>query len=103
MDRDAPHDDTPESRIRPLGLLARWKHRRRSGSSGARILGLMVDAFAGFATLDGRLDAEEADLILDLQRLSGSRPQLARPPRPARRPGAEAARPHCLGPQGVAG
>ena len=68
MDRDAPHDDTPESRIRPLGLLARWKHRRRSGSSGARILGLMVDAFAGFATLDGRLDAEEADLILDLLR-----------------------------------
>lgn len=28
----------------------------------------MVDAFAGFATLDGRLDAEEADLILDLLR-----------------------------------
>ena len=35
---------------------------------GARVLGLMVDAFAGFATLDGRLDAEEADLILDLLR-----------------------------------
>lgn len=28
----------------------------------------MVDAFAGFATLDGRLDADEADLILDLLR-----------------------------------
>jgi hypothetical protein len=28
----------------------------------------MVDAFAGFATLDGRLDPEEADLILDLLR-----------------------------------
>ena len=28
----------------------------------------MVDAFAGFATLDGHLDPEEADLILDLLR-----------------------------------
>ncbi len=66
--RDAPQDDSPDARARPAGLLARWRHRRRSGSSGARVLGLMVDAFAGFATLDGRLDAEEADLILDLLR-----------------------------------
>jgi ABC-type multidrug transport system ATPase subunit len=32
------------------------------------VLGLMVDAFAGFATLDGRLESEEADMILDLLR-----------------------------------
>ncbi|QJE98537.1 ATP-binding cassette domain-containing protein [Luteolibacter luteus] len=68
MDRDAPHDDPQESRVRPIGLIARLKQRRRSGSSGSRVLGLMVDAFAGFATLDGRLDADEADLILDLLR-----------------------------------
>ncbi len=45
----------------------RWR-RKRPAATGSRVLGLMVDAFAGFATLDGRVDAEEADLILDLLR-----------------------------------
>jgi ABC transport system ATP-binding/permease protein len=37
-------------------------------STAPRVLALTVDAFAGFATLDGRLDADETDLILDLLR-----------------------------------
>jgi len=68
MDRDTPTDDAPETRVRTGGWWRTLTYRRRSGSSGSRILALMVDAFAGFATLDGRLDAEEADLILDLLR-----------------------------------
>lgn len=41
---------------------------RRKGTGGSRVLGMMVDAFAGFATLDGKLDQDEAELILDLLR-----------------------------------
>jgi ABC-type multidrug transport system ATPase subunit len=69
MDRDATSDDTPEPSSTVLARIARWLGPRKSpGASGSQVLGLMVDAFAGFATLDGRLDAEEADLILDLLR-----------------------------------
>ena len=42
--------------------------KRSQGSTSGRVLGLMVDAFAGFATLDGKLDPGEAELILDLLR-----------------------------------
>ncbi len=45
-----------------------WLRRRSGGATGGRVLGMMVDAFAGFATLDGRLDPSEAELILDLLR-----------------------------------
>jgi len=46
----------------------RGRRRDPGGASGGRVLGMLVDAFAGFATLDGRLDPDEADLILDLLR-----------------------------------
>ncbi|MEP4078915.1 ATP-binding cassette domain-containing protein [Haloferula sp.] len=45
-----------------------WGRRRAKDATGGRVLGMMVEAFAGFATLDGRLDSGEADLILDLLR-----------------------------------
>ncbi len=45
-----------------------WIRRRSGGATGGRVLGMMVDAFAGFATLDGRIDTDEAELILDLLR-----------------------------------
>ena len=67
MDHDAAPDETPEPRKGP-GRQAWWQRRRSTGANSARVLGLLVDAFAGFATLDGRLDADEADLILDLLR-----------------------------------
>ncbi|WP_265595156.1 ATP-binding cassette domain-containing protein [Haloferula sp. BvORR071] len=68
MDRDAPTDDAHESRNGAGSWWRALRTRRRGSSSGSRILALLVDAFAGFATLDGRMDAEEADLILDLLR-----------------------------------
>ena len=45
-----------------------WWRRPAGFFGGQRILGLLVDAFAGVATLDGRLDEGEAELILDLLR-----------------------------------
>ena len=45
-----------------------WQRRRAPDATGGRTLGMMVEAFAGFATLDGHLDPGEADLILDLLR-----------------------------------
>ena len=45
-----------------------WTRRRAHDATGGRVLGMMVEAFAGFATLDGRLDPGEAELILDLLR-----------------------------------
>lgn len=45
-----------------------WSRRRAHDATGGRVLGMMVDAFAGFATIDGRLDPGEADLILDMLR-----------------------------------
>ncbi len=45
-----------------------WTRRRAQDATGGRVLGMMVEAFAGFATLDGRLDPGEAELILDLLR-----------------------------------
>ncbi|WP_367873715.1 ATP-binding cassette domain-containing protein [Luteolibacter sp. Populi] len=68
MDRDAPTDDAHESRNGAGSWWRALRSRKRGGSSGSRILALLVDAFTGFATLDGRMDAEEADLILDLLR-----------------------------------
>ena len=69
MDRDTAAEESPERRPGLAGWFGRMVERKRApGASGSRVLGLMVDAFAGFATLDGRLDAEEADLILDLLR-----------------------------------
>lgn len=65
-------DGTPEEAAqepRPAAAWwARWHRKRPAAATSARVLGLMVEAFAGFATLDGRIDAEEADLILDLLR-----------------------------------
>ena len=69
MDQDTAPDEVQEPTKGSANRLAAWWAMRRSpGASSARVLGLMVDAFAGFAILDGRLDAEEADLILDLLR-----------------------------------
>ena len=69
MDEETAAEETPESAPGPSGWFRKLMERKRApGASGSRILGLMVDAFAGFATLDGRLDSEEADLILDLLR-----------------------------------
>lgn len=45
-----------------------WFRRPARPVRSNRVLGLLIDAFAGFATLDGRLDPDEADLILDLLR-----------------------------------
>ena len=67
MDHEAAPDETPEPRKGP-GRRTWWARRRPAGASSSRVLGLLVDAFAGFATIDGRLDADEADLILDLLR-----------------------------------
>jgi len=58
-----PPTATPEPRRNPL---RGW--RKPVSTKGSRVLGMMVDAFAGFATLDGVLDAEEAEMILDLLR-----------------------------------
>jgi len=60
----------PDTRVGARRLLRRprWLRAPASHSTGGRVLGMMVDAFAGFATMDGRLDPEEADLILDLLR-----------------------------------
>ncbi|MBB5352089.1 ABC-type multidrug transport system ATPase subunit [Haloferula luteola] len=60
-DAPAPSSSLPKPRKRRFG-------RRAEGSASGRVLGLMVDAFAGFATLDGKLDPGEAELILDLLR-----------------------------------
>jgi ABC-type multidrug transport system ATPase subunit len=68
MDPEAASDDAQETRTGKGTWWRALRHRRRGGSSGSRVLALMVDAFTGFATLDGRMDAEEADLILDLLR-----------------------------------
>jgi ABC-type multidrug transport system ATPase subunit len=68
MDPEAASDDAQETRNVTGSWWRAFRYRRRSGSSGSRVLALMVDAFTGFATLDGRMDAEEADLILDLLR-----------------------------------
>jgi ABC-type multidrug transport system ATPase subunit len=68
MDPEAATDDAQETRNGTGTWWRAFRHRRRGGSSGSRVLALMVDAFAGFATLDGRMDADEADLILDLLR-----------------------------------
>ncbi|MGE9271417.1 MAG: ATP-binding cassette domain-containing protein [Verrucomicrobiales bacterium] len=56
---------TPASH-KPVAL--KWWSRHGKKATGSRVLGMMVDAFAGFATLDGKLDPGEADLILDLLR-----------------------------------
>lgn len=68
MDPEAASDDAQETLNGTGAWWRTFRQRRRSGASGSRVLALMVDAFAGFATLDGRMDAEEADLILDLLR-----------------------------------
>ncbi|MCW1916399.1 ATP-binding cassette domain-containing protein [Luteolibacter sp. GHJ8] len=68
MDPETAGDDAQETRNVTGSWWRAFRHRRRSGSSGSRVLALMVDAFTGFATLDGRMDADEADLILDLLR-----------------------------------
>ncbi len=58
----------PASPGGPRRRLFRLQPAPRGSMGSSRVLGLMVDAFAGFATMDGVLDAEEADLILDLLR-----------------------------------
>lgn len=58
-----PPSTASEPRRNPL---RGW--RKPVSTKGSRVLGMMVDAFAGFATLDGVLDAEEAEMILDLLR-----------------------------------
>ncbi|WP_193214090.1 ATP-binding cassette domain-containing protein [Luteolibacter marinus] len=69
MDRDTVPDEVPEPRAGTGSNLGSWWRRRlQAGASSSRVLGLMVDAFAGFATIDGRLDPDEADQILDLLR-----------------------------------
>lgn len=69
MDRDGTTDAAPEARSGPASWLTRWlRPKRPTSASSSQILGLMVDAFTGFATQDGNLDPEEADLILDLLR-----------------------------------
>ncbi|MGB1129486.1 MAG: TIGR02186 family protein, partial [Haloferula sp.] len=57
-----PEPESPDLRRSKAG----WRRRGKPASN--RVLGMMVDAFAGFATLDGRLAPGEADLILDLLR-----------------------------------
>ncbi|GAA5483582.1 ATP-binding cassette domain-containing protein [Haloferula sargassicola] len=64
---DRPHDD-PEAASPAPRPARRSFGRRAQGSASGRVLGMMVDAFAGFATLDGKLDPGEAELILDLLR-----------------------------------
>ena len=59
-----PNPETAPRRWRKNG----WWNRNSGGTTSNRVLGMMVDAFAGFATLDGKLDPGEADLILDLLR-----------------------------------
>lgn len=66
MDRDSHPEEAPEPRAGSGG--GWWRRSEPAAAKSARILGLMVDAFAGFATLDGVVDTEEADLILDLLR-----------------------------------
>ena len=65
MDPTSAADDAPTGGQGTGGWLRR---KRTPGASGSQVLGLMVDAFAGFATMDGQMDADEADLILDLLR-----------------------------------
>jgi ABC-type multidrug transport system ATPase subunit len=52
----------------PLRGLGGWWRSETKGTGGHRVLGLLVDAFAGIATLDGRLAEDEAELVLDLLR-----------------------------------
>ncbi|MDB6077545.1 MAG: hypothetical protein JWO82_1292 [Akkermansiaceae bacterium] len=65
MEPDNLPEETPET---PSGKTGWWPRKRSATLRSERVLGLMVEAFAGFAMLDGHLDAEEADLILDLLR-----------------------------------
>ncbi|MEK7952836.1 ATP-binding cassette domain-containing protein [Luteolibacter soli] len=67
MDHDTAPDEAPEPRKGPVHQTW-WAKRRVAKNNASRVLGLLVDAFAGFATIDGQLDADEADLILDLLR-----------------------------------
>ncbi len=64
---DRPDDESTDLPVPPRAVKRRFG-RRSQGSASGRVLGLMVDAFAGFATLDGKLDPGEAELILDLLR-----------------------------------
>ncbi|MBK1827199.1 ATP-binding cassette domain-containing protein [Haloferula rosea] len=60
--------DSPEPEQAPRRPSSSWWRPRSKTYASNRVLGMMVDAFAGFATLDGKLDPGEADLILDLLR-----------------------------------
>ncbi|MFC7337006.1 ATP-binding cassette domain-containing protein [Haloferula chungangensis] len=63
-----PADQPPQKPHGGWDLRRLWAPRHAQDASGGRVLGMMVEAFAGFAMLDGRLDPGEADLILDLLR-----------------------------------
>lgn len=62
----ASKDNGSKGKFLPKDLI--WKHKSFRSSASGRVLGMMVDAFAGFATLDGHLDSGEAEMILDLLR-----------------------------------
>lgn len=64
---DESHDNRV-SGIFSMEKVRGWWRSSARDVGGQRILGLLVDAFAGIATLDGRLDEGEAELILDLLR-----------------------------------